>query len=455
MIRARPILICSLLVTSLLSGFISLAGAEQADPCAIVGEEIINLRPPEFDRALRWKRTYGVEGEDKIISLVPLADLGFIAVGLTTPVTKDTVKGTLDVKTPLLYLNRHDKTGKLLWEQRLDIANLKRVADATVIKDRVIIAADVEKDKTTSVHLISVDGLGKKISDDVISSSQSSLSARAIVADAGGQSITVAISETALRKGAPSVSKLMRRSLKGGAIFDRTYLADIPSQIQDLQKLSDGTIMAVGRARISGNRMGGWILHVDKKGDIVSSQLFPRGKQAQLNKILQTDDGLLMVAGRIIASDIGSNSAAWLMRIRPDTETPIWQHYIRGGYNFDARGLMILPDNRIQLAVDGQSIVGKENAGRDHARILTYTLEGRLSDVESFIEGSNSNMNDMIRHGDFRIIAGRAQTGFSNADKKSDAYNATYDVWLAGLPIPKNVASTCATQSDSSLIELE
>jgi hypothetical protein len=429
--------------------------AEQADPCAIVGEEIVNLRPPEFDRALRWKRTYGVEGEDKIISLVPLADLGFVAIGMTTPAVKDTVKGTLTTKTPQLYLNRHDKTGKLLWEKRIEIPNLVRVADATVIKDRIMIAADAGKDNATSVHLISVDGLGNKIGDDVITSGNASLSARAIVGDAGGNSVTFAATETGAKKGSVPVSKLFRRTLKGTAVFEREYLADIPSQLQDIQKLPDGTMVAVGRARITRDRMGGWILHVDKKGDIITSQLFPRGRQAQLNRMAALDDGSWIVSGRIIASDTGANSAAWVMRLKAGAE-PMWQHYMRGGYNFDGRSIIILPDGRIQILIDGMAITGKENAGRNHARIVTYTPEGRVSDMESFIEGSNANGHDMIRHGEFRILGGRAQTGFSNADKKSDAYNATYDVWLAGLPLPKDVPSICGvTNNSNSLMDLE
>ena len=87
------------ILSAVLLGALGLASydawAQRADPCAIVGEEIVNVRPPEFDRALRWKRTYGVEGEDKIISLVPLADLGFVAGGVTTPAAQKSGKGKI------------------------------------------------------------------------------------------------------------------------------------------------------------------------------------------------------------------------------------------------------------------------------------------------------------------------------------------------------------------------
>jgi hypothetical protein len=449
--RASHILL--LLIFTILSP-INPSFAEDVDPCAIVGEEIINLRAPEFDRSLRWKRTYGVEGEDKAISLVPLADQGFVTIGMTTPAVKNPLDGTLAIKSPLLYANRHDKTGKMIWEKNLEIKDLVRVADATVIKDRIIVATDVGTADNTKINLISLDGLGQKISDDIVSSSKDNLSARALIADAGGASVTIAASVKGQKKDSIATTKIIRRSLKGTTLFDRVYLADIPTQLQDIQKLPDNTIVAVGRARISGDRMGGWILHIDNKGNIITSQLFPRGRQAQLNKIITLNDGSWLVAGRVIASDTGANSAAWVMRTTPDGN-PIWQHYVRGTYNFDSRAAILLADGRAQILIEGTTIVGKEDAGRDHARILTYTPEGRMTDMESFIEGSNATATDLLKQGEFRILAGRAQTGFSNADKKSDGYNATYDIWVAGLPLPKDTPSTCGTTSIPSLTDLE
>lgn len=434
------------LIILLISWSVSFAEvrAETPDPCAIISEEIIDLLPPEFDKALRFKRTYGVEGLDQAVKILPLADLGFVMVGMTSPVTRSPqATQELIEAPPTLYLNRHDKTGKLIWETRHPIKNLRRVADAVVIKDQIIIAADTVDGDVSSVLLYTVDGLGKKIKEDKIRSPKKSLSARAMVGQ--GAAVILAVSSQSLKKDAVSTTKIIKQSLNGKPIFNRDYLADIPSRIEGLKRMSDNSIIAVGRARISGSRMGGWILRISDKGDIISSDLFPRGRQASLNSIDVLADGSFITAGEVIGSNISADMAAWVMRLPAQSVTPLWQSYIKGSYAYE--GLKVLPliDGRAQILLAAKAVATKESAGRDHGRVLTYTAEGRMVDVESFIEGSNARPRDLVQHGEFRILAGQAQTGFSNASHDSLAYRSTYDVWVAGLPVPKPVSSLCAS----------
>ena len=438
-----------LIVLVILCGVSSVSAfAETADPCAIISEEIIDLVPPAFDKPLRFKRTYGVEGEDRLVKILPLADQGFMAVGITIPVTKSNqAGGALTADTKNIYLNRHDKSGKLIWEKRHAVKNLQRVADAVVIKDQIIIAADVGEAKDSKILLFTVNGLGEKLAEDIIQNANTALSARAMV----GFSSSVMIAATAQtqKNNASITTTIIRRSLKGQTLFERDYLADSASQIHALKKLKDGTILAVGRARIAsarqGDRMGGWMLKLSERGDIISSDLFPRGRQAEFNDIEVLNNGSLMLVGQVIGTNTGGDMAGWVMNLPQDSSTPLWQSYIKGSYAYEALKILPLNDGRAQILLSAKALAGKESAGRDHARVITYTPEGRMVDVESFIEGSQARPRDFVRSGEFRILAGGAQTGFSNADQESLAFRATFDAWLAGLPLPKDMPSVCAS----------
>lgn len=424
--------------------------AEKADPCAIIEEEIVDLRPPEFDRPIRWKRTMGVEGEDRFNAIVPLADKGIVAVGLTVPVDRPQgVTGELKAKPALIYLSRIDPTGKIIWEKRHPVSDLKRIDDAVVVKDKIIVLADVG-DK---ISLLSFNGLGSPTGSDLISGDREHLSGRALISDAGGASVTIAVSATGLKKDAPTVTKLIRRSLSKTTLFKREYLADIPTLAKDIVKLDDGTLLLVGRARVGGARFGGWILHLNQKGDIIESHLFPRGRQAEINSALRLANGDYIASGQILGSSMSAMPAGWVMRLKPDM-TPLWQNYIRGDYGYDARRLILNDHGRFQVLVSAAVSDAEGKGGRDHGRVLTYTPEGRMVDVESFIEGSNADIYDMLQHGDFRWLVGGAQTGFVNAARDSLETKSTYDAWVLGLALPKAQPSKCALESSSSIPSL-
>jgi hypothetical protein len=423
------------------------ASAETPDPCAIIPEKITDLLPPDFNKPLRWKRTYGIEGEDKLATIVPLLDQGFISVGLSSPVEKPIGNtGELKAKANELYLNRIDKTGKLVWQKRHKIDGLIRIADALVIKDTIIIAGDIKRGNQSSIILFSIDGLGNKLKNDVISSAKSSMSVYSILQVEGGKDVIIAATSN-------NQTKIIRRSLAGKTIFEKEFLVDMPSQIHSLTRAKNGMIYAVGRAQIRNNKMGGWLLRLNTKGDLIDSYLFPRGQQSELNTLQILENNDVIVAGDVIGSQSigGVSRAAWVMRLNQNFE-PIWQDYIRGSYHYHAQSSLLLSDGRTQILLNANAIDGKDNAGRDHARIVTYTPEGLMNDVESFIEASNAEAFALKQSGDTRVIAGKAQTGFSNAAKDSLAYEATYDVWLAGLPMPKSNPSSCGNVSSSSIV---
>lgn len=406
--------------------------------CDLIPDAIIPLKPPSFGGPLAWRRVLGIEGIDKIVDLMPLADGGMVTVGDSARYTRE--KGAEAMK---LYMGRFDANGKNIFENRIDVKGFVSVQSGAVLKDKIVVASLNRNDKNEEAAQIDFfDGAGRVKNKIMITEPGLDFSPADIIANADGETLTLAV--TAFKRSEKDRKKtytiFFRLSAAGKILSRREFLPGVPNRVEQLQRVSNGQIVGAGRVEIEGGRESGWILRTSKQGDLISQRPYARGGQAQLLKAIDDGEGGLYTVGEAIPAGEGYR-AAWVMHVNAEGGI-IWQRFLTGKYSYRAVDELYIKDGRLQILMAGKPIA---DGGREHARIITFSTIGTILSDEALLEGTNAVPVRLLEHSitGKRILAGFAQTGFAQYGIPEKDKLATYDTWLAQLGSMAAYADPC------------
>ncbi|MEK7801888.1 MAG: hypothetical protein AAB276_05480, partial [Pseudomonadota bacterium] len=162
--------------------------ALKVDPCLVIEEEIIPLLPPDLEQSAMWKKTVGVKGEDRPRALLSVADGGQIAIGESRIYDEKTGFGDRQIE-----MARTDKTGKLVVNKWVVLKNLQSVADAVLLKDRIVVLAQIGTTPTkTELVLQFLNGIGEPTGSVTLHDVGRHLVPKSLVVAQGGNRMVVA-----------------------------------------------------------------------------------------------------------------------------------------------------------------------------------------------------------------------------------------------------------------------
>lgn len=411
--------------------------------CENVREIIIPLRAPVFGGAVLWRKVLGVDGEDRFSDLQPLPDNGAVLIGETHPYDlAKKISGDSQI-----YLATLDKTGKVVGEYRTPKKDLRDVVAGTVLGSRVTVLNGQATDAGMASRVSFYDVGGKLISEKTYSSKKYDFYPRDITADHKNNGYIMAVWAVNRGTRADNFTIMFRLDAEGRVIWQRQYLPGVPNKIETISLNGNGQILAAGRTRGDNDRESGWILKTSADGNIINQQIYPRGYQALLRKVLEKPDGSMIVIGDALPSS-GGFRAGWVMAL-DQNDAPVWQRFITGKYSYASMDSIIYPDGRIVVLVAARP--GQETGGREHARLLTFSNEGLLLNDEAYIEKSNSLGLRMMPVENGRLIVGMAQSGFAEAGLPENMRLNTYDAWVASLQRIPPYDDPCKKQSSEDL----
>lgn len=414
------------------------------DPCKIVEEEIIPLRVPNFDQAAIWKKTSGVKGSERPRALLPVVDGGQIAIGSSIPYDEKT-----GLSSPRIQVVRTDKVGKIIVEKWVDVKDLKTVADAVLLKDRVVTLAQIGAENQETIGLIYLNGLGELKSTEILSDPKLRLIPKSIMTIAGGEQMVIAAEAISRDNPKDSYSVLIWVDKDGKKITQKEYLPGVKNKPEYVGRLANNEIVMTGRSTTEDGRDAGWVLRLSSKGEIIYQRPYARGGDSVIRRAVSLGDGTMIVVGDALPS-VEGNKAAWMMRLDKDG-SPIWQKYLTGKYGYSGIDVIALGDGRFNVLVAGKPTT---EGGRQYSRVVTISTAGVVIGDESFIEGANAIPVRLIDQMGKRVLLGLAETGFSKEGVADELKYIAYDSWLLGLaPLPE-YNNTCAGSPTRTLDDL-
>jgi hypothetical protein len=398
------------------------------DPCKVVAEEIIPLRVPNFDQAAIWKKTSGVKGSERPRSLLPVADGGQIMVGTSTPYDEKT-----GLSTPRIQMVRTDKLGKVIVEKWVEVKDLKTVADAVLLKDRVVTLTQIGADNQEAIGLVFLNGVAEQRSMQIISDPKLRLVPKSIMVIQSGVQMVIAAEAISRDNPKDSYSVLIWVDKDGKKLIQKEYLPGVKNKPEYIGRLANNEIVMTGRSTTEDGRDAGWVLRLSSKGEILYQRPYARGGDSVIRRAVSLGDGTMIVVGDALPS-LEGDKAAWVMRLDKEG-TPVWQKYLTGKYGYSGVDILSLGDGRFNVLVAGKPT---NAGGREYARVITMTIAGVVIGDESFIEGANALPVRLIDQNGNRILLGLAETGFSKEGLPDELKYIAYDSWLLGLaPLPK------------------
>lgn len=447
MTRLGLLLCTTLLISVLGGGVVKAADKESAttpDPCQSVYEEIIPLRVPDFDQAAMWKKTSGVKGAERPRAILPVVDAGQIAIGSSIPYDDKT-----GVAPPQIQMVRTDKNGKVIVEKWIPVKNLETVADAILLKDKIVVLSQLGNKDDDYIGLNFLNGAGEEKSAKIISDKDVRLIPKSITSLSGGAKMVIAAEAVSRKNKQDSYTVLIWVDRDGKFLIQKEYLPGVRNKPEYVGRLGDNEIVVTGRVTAEDGRDAGWILRLGQKGDILYQRPYARGGDSVVRRAVSLGNGEMVVVGDALPSREG-DKAAWVMRL--DREgNPVWQKYLTGKYSYAGVDVIVLSDGRLNVLLAGKPT---EAGGRDYARIVTLSLDGVLIGDESFLEGSNAVPMRLIDQKGKRYLLGMAETGFTKAGVPEDLKYITYDMWLLGLGSLPEFKNTCAGAPDRTLDDL-
>lgn len=411
--------------------------ASAQNECVTIPDEIIPLRLPNFEVPVLWKKTMGIDGPDRAVDLISLADGGFVIVGESALFDRD--KG---LQPKQLYLARLDVNGKIIWEKRMPLKGFVRAAAGIAVKDRLAVLSEVsagEKSKATQLDYF--DGLGNLKSTKVFSDPKFDLIPEGVVPDPKTQNLTIAFWSSSRTDPKNNFTVINKISPDGKTLLRREYLPGLPNRLESFRRMKNGDFIGSGRILYNGVTAG-WIIRISEQGDLIFQRPYARGSQSNLRKITEDADGNFIVVGDSIPSGDGGLRAAWIFKVNAQG-VPLWQRFIKGKYAFSGTDVSVVPDDRIVTMVNAQP-VESEGGGRDHVRVISFTPNGRMIGDEAVIEGANARGVNLMARNHSRVISGMTQSGLVEYGGVADQKSAGYDLWIMGLPKLGAYADPCA-----------
>jgi len=416
----------------------------EIDPCRLVREEIIPLRTPNFDQSALWKKISGVKGIERPRTALPVVDGGQIFIGSSVPFDDKTGLGL-----PQIQMVRTDRVGKVIVEKWINVKGLKTVADAILLKDRIVILSQLGTDNDDVISLQFLNGIGEERNAKIISDPRYRLNPKSMVSVTGGTQMIIAAEAISRKNLKDTFSVLIWVDKEGKKIIQKEYLPGVQNRPEFIGRLDKGETVMTGRVVDENGRDSGWVLRLSSKGEIIYQRPYPRGGDSVIRRAASLGNGAMIVVGDTLPSAAG-DKAAWIMELDKQGN-PVWQKYLTGKYKYSGVDVIALGDGRYNMLIAGQPT---NEGGRQYARVLTLTSEGVIIGDESFIEASNSIPVRIINQNGKRVILGLAETGFSKDGVANDLKYAAYDMWMMGLaPLPE-YTNSCAGSPNRTLDDL-
>lgn len=442
----------NLVLTLCFSIFLSLIWIDHAkavdalDPCKLIAEEIVPLRVPNFDQAAIWKKTSGVKGRDRPRALLPVVDGGQIVIGASTPY--DDQKNILSPVNSIQIV-RTDRVGKMIVEKWIEKKDLRTIADAILLKDRIVALAQMGSEGDESIGLSFLNGVGEERAFAAITDPKLRLIPKSIMSVVGGTQMVIAAEAISRDNVKDSYSVLIWVDKDGKVITQKEYLPGVKNKPEYVGRLQNGEIVMTGRTTTEDGRDAGWVLRLSSKGEIRYQRPYARGGDSVIRRAVGLSDGSIIVVGDALPS-LEGDKAAWVMRIDNDGN-PIWQKYLTGKYGYSGVDVIALNDGRLNVLISGKPTSA---GGRQYARVVTLSQNGVVIGDESFIEGSNAIPMRLINQNGYRILMGLAETGFSKPNLPDELKYVAYDTWLLGLSPLIQYHDTCQGSPTRTLDDL-
>lgn len=406
---------------------------EQVAPeCDVTPAEITTLKEPQYGAASNmWDILYAEEGMDVFTDLVPVDATSVVAGGAYTKDLNDTVYHPLLIK--------YDERLKPVWTVRADTKEQQTIHRIIKTKDGFTVLGDLnDSAHGNGIYIAAYTDDGKeKAKPAPIFEKGGDLDAKAFVASQDGSGYIIAAQFIDDKDQEKQNGFLYKISKSGQLIWKRSYPTGRSNVFNNIQTALDGSYIVTGQIVLEGNRSGGWLIRVDEQGAIKWQRSYPRGLAASLQSAAQTKEGDLVLSGKARPVDYqGKGLSAWVMKT-DSTGNPLWQRYFRGVYSYEAPDVIVYEDGRASVLFSG---AGLDSERRSHARLVTFSPQGRVMFVEDFTDGQNAAATRLVAglNGE-RIIVGHAQTSFGEDQESNEASAApeyTYDAWLlAGVPL--------------------
>lgn len=418
--------------------------ALKADPCLVIEEEIIPLLPPNLEQSAMWKKTVGVKGEDRPRALLSVMDGGQIAIGESR--IYDEKKGFAERQIEIV---RTDKTGKLVVNKWVVLKNLQSVADAVLLKDRIVVLAQIGTTPTkTELVLQFLNGIGEPTAAVTLYDAGRHLIPKSLVVAQGGDKMVVAATSISDTNAKDFNTVLFWVDKNGRQVLKRAYLPGVQNKPEYVGRLQNGNLAVTGRITDNDGRESGWVMKLAANGDIMFQRPYARGADSVVRSAISYGRSDMIAVGDTIPNT--GDKAAWVMKLDGNGNI-LWQKYLTGKYVYTGIDSLVAPDGRMNILVAGKPSI---HGGREHARVITLSNAGQVIGDEAYLEGSNSIPFRFVAQNGLRYLLGTSQTSVSKATLEEGAEYVTYDMWLLGLPALPIYQNPCGKGPDRTLDDL-
>ncbi len=408
----------------------SWAQAMDAECFAQPAAEITKLRLPEFGSSPNsWDIVYAQDGMDVFSDILPLDPVTVVAAGAYTKDKEDKTYHPLIVK--------FDEKLRPVWEIREQTTENRTIYRILKTKTGFTVLGDITTDeKGGGVYIASYTEDGKTKGKPLpVYEAGGHLDAKAFIPAQDGGGYIIVAQYTDASDSQKQHGILYKISNAGKIVWKRTYQTGQSNSLNNIQAMQDGNYIASGQIVLEGTKSAGWLLRLDQSGAIQWQRTYPRGQSASILTTLQTKDGDFIVAGKSRPFDYdGTHLSAWVMKT-DSAGGPLWQRYFRGDYSYEAADMVVYEDGRASVLLNAGGTFGDN---RSHARIITFSPQGKIMHLEDFTEGQNAFAHRLVAGlGGERILTGYAQTSFGDNQEGNEGALApeyTFDGWVLAAP---------------------
>jgi|TARA_R110002126_G_C10490909_1_gene504529 hypothetical protein len=404
--------------------------AQQQENCTPVYEEIIPLKNPSFTNLYLWRRVVGRTGYDWFSRYLELDDGNALTIGISTQNIED------ETVPRFLSLTRYDQEGQILRERQVALPRVQNIAGALRLGGVIIVGVNIiQADGRVLPQLLRMNAEGENLKVRDFKEDGIHLEMVDVILNQD-QNLVVSFNSENQRytNDMASIQYTLDKNLK--KIRRRLYMPGTPNRYNQMTLNPDGSLAVAGSVDVDSKiedkqRLGGWLVNLDKKGAIYWQKSYARGQKAELVRAKSYGERGFVATGTAWPSLLGEeakNSALWVMHVDVNGK-PLWQRFITGRhqYGFSAVDMHVFDDGRIAVLANVKALLPSDKV-RSHVRLLTFTPQGTLLQDQAFVEGSESMAHSMMmnKDGQFRII-GQVFTGYAESDVKTELETANVD----------------------------
>ncbi|MCC7305888.1 MAG: hypothetical protein IT558_06490 [Alphaproteobacteria bacterium] len=411
-----------------------------AADCTAVREQILEMKIPEYASYTVWDAIYGGQDtQERFVSGLALASGNTLGAGVRNA-KEDSVE---------IVLAEFDGRGRVVWEKAHAIPSLRAVKKIIAGKDGYILLAERAGAKGRSeIWLGFFDAAGDHKGTKTIRA-EGSLSPEDIIPLAGKPGFMVSASQ---KQGASQDTNAVIYILngKGDVVSHKSFMPGLDNRITSLAPADAGYYTAGGFIRSEDGRKNGWLLRIDDKAGIIWQRPYPRGRAAQVNTVMDYNDGYFVAAGESWPAG-GGERAGWVLMADRDNGDIAWQRYYTGKMHYAAKGIMQNAGGALAVMLDAKNAPGK--TGQEFVRLLTLDPRGVVQASDIYYNGEGADAGQLVpgNKGE-RILFGSTDMMYKNyaqAEGKEKTENpapskSSVDGWIAAATAMEPYKDPCA-----------